>query len=85
MGPAYLINEETINNNGELFIFKLNKTNMIDLLSKYGHYAHGTIHKLGNITLEQLNNPELNMEYSIRPKFKDKCWNELLLYRVDEI
>ena len=26
-----------------------------------------------------------NKEYAIRPKYGDKCWNELLSFRVDEI
>ena len=41
--------------------------------------------KLGPITLEDLENELNDKEYAIRPKYGDKCWCELLQYRVDEI
>jgi len=77
---AYNLSHENIDNFGELFIFKLTKQNMKDMIFKYGHYAHGTIHKLGKITKEDLENPENNKEYALRPKLGDKCWKELLQY-----
>ena len=80
---AYYIHDDNIETNGELFIFKLTKKNMI--IEKYGGYAHGTIKKLGKITEEDLNDPRNNKEYAIRPKYGDKCWNELLRFRVQEI
>jgi hypothetical protein len=33
----------------------------------------------------ELSNIANDKEYAIRPKYGDKCWNELLSFRVDEI
>lgn len=82
---AYYINYDNIETEGELFIFKLNKLNIKKIILKYGGYAHGTKQKLGEITENDLENPINNKEYSIRPKYGDKCWNELLHFRVQEI
>ena len=43
------------------------------------------IKKLGIITEEELENPTNNKEYAIRPKYGDKCWYELLKFRIHEI
>lgn len=75
---AYHINEENIDNFGELYVFTLNKEQMINMIYKYGNYAHGTIKKLGKINIEDLYDANNNKEYSIRPKIGDKCWNELM-------
>jgi hypothetical protein len=80
---AYYISVENINNLGELFIFRLNKDEMINLIIKHGKYAHGTIQKLGKIEIS-INDTD-NREYALRPKYGDKCWTELLKYRIDEI
>lgn len=80
---AYNISQENIDNYGELFVFKLTKENMKTMIEKYGHYAHGTIQKLGKISKEDLDNSENNKEYALRPKLGDKCWTELLQYRID--
>lgn len=82
---AYHLSYENLNNNGELYIFRLNKENIKNLILKYGGYAHGTIQKLGEIKKEHLENETNDKEYAIRPKYGDKCWNELLQYRIDEI
>jgi hypothetical protein len=82
---AYHINHDNIETEGELFIFKLNKINIKILILKYGGYAHGTKKKLGEITEDDLENPTNDKEYAIRPKYGDKCWNELLHFRVQEI
>jgi len=79
---AYYISEKNIETNGELFIFKLNKENMKQMILLYGNYAHGTIQKLGAITDKGLLSDK---EYAIRPKFGDKCWNELLRFRIEDI
>ena len=47
--------------------------------------AHGTIGKLGEITIEDLNDTTNQKEYALRPKYGDKCWIELLKFRIDEI
>jgi len=82
---AYYIDDDNIDKLGELFIFKLNKENIKKIILQYGGYAHGTVQKLGPITLEDLENELNDKEYAIRPKYGDKCWCELLQYRVDEI
>jgi hypothetical protein len=82
---AYYIDEDNLETMGELFIFRLNKADMKKIILKYGGYAHGTIQKLGAITEEDLNNPTNDKEYAIRPKYEDKCWCDLLQFRVNEI
>jgi hypothetical protein len=82
---AYYIDHTNVDNLGELYIFKLNKENMKQLIVKYGGYAHGTIGELGERTLEDLNDTNNSKEYALRPKYGDKCWNELLNFRIDEI
>ena len=82
---AYYINNDNLETEGELFIFKLTKPDMKKLILKYGTYAHGTILKLGEITEVDLNTPTNDKEYAIRPKYGDKCWNELLQFRIHEI
>lgn len=82
---AYYVNNDNVETEGELFIFKLTKLNIKVIILNYGSYAHGTKQKLGKITEDVLENPTRDKEYAIRPKYGDKCWNELLRYRVKEI
>ncbi len=82
---AYYLDESNLDMLGELFIFYLNKDQIKDIILKHGSYAHGTINKLGLIKKEDLDNTENNNEYSIRPKYNDKCWNDLLKFRINEI
>ena len=82
---AYYISVDNVENEGELFIFKLNKKELKDLIYKHGGYAHGTVQKLGKITEDDLDNQENDKEYAIRPKYGDKCWAELLNFRVQDI
>lgn len=82
---AYYINKKNIDNLGELFIFRLDKNSIRNLILKYGQYAHGTISKLGKITIEDLNNEKNDKEYAIRPKYGNKCWKDLLSFRINEI
>lgn len=81
---AYSLSELNIDKFGELFIFKITKENMKKLIQDHGHYAHGTIKKLGKISKEDLNNSENNKEYALRPKIGDKCWKDLLKFRISE-
>ena len=83
---AYYLSDDNVDTTGgELFIFKLNKTDMKKMILNYGGYAHGTIQKLGPITEEDLNDTTNDKEYAIRPKYGDKCWGDLLQLRIDEI
>lgn len=82
---AYYIDYTNLETLGELYIFKLNKENIKQLIEKYGGYAHGTIGELGKITMDDLNDKGNQKEYALRPRYGDKCWNEMLQFRVDEI
>jgi hypothetical protein len=82
---AYYISNENLKNMGELFIFRLNKNYMKNIILKFGTYAHGTIQKLGIIKKKDLDDPTNDKEYAIRPKYGDKCWTELLKYRINDI
>lgn len=82
---AYYVDEQNVDMLGELYIFRLNKTNMKPILLNHGGYAHGTVQKLGEITIEDLENVANDKEYAIRPKYGDRCWNDLLSYRIHDI
>ena len=81
---AYYLTKDNYMNGGELFIFKIKKENLYSLLNEYGAYAHGTVSKLGKITLEDLKKDNNTKEYSLRPKYGGKLWKELIEYRVNE-
>ena len=82
---AYYIHESNLDSLGELFIFKLNKKEIKNMILKHGGYAHGTIQKLGKITVEDLDSDTNEKEYAIRPKYGDKCWLDLLKFRIVDI
>lgn len=82
---AYYLHTKNVDRLGELFVFRLNKNNIKNLILKYGSYAHGTIKKLGVITKEDLNNIQNSKEYALRPTYGDACWRELLHFRIDEM
>jgi hypothetical protein len=82
---AYYIDDENIENLGELFIFKLNKKQLRQIIYRYGGYAHGTVKKLGRITIDDLEDSLNNKEYAIRPKYGDSCWKELLNFRIVDL
>jgi hypothetical protein len=81
---AYYIDNTNVDHCGDLFIFKLTKNDLKQLIAKYGSYAHGTIQKLGVISAQDLEDHTNDKEYAIRPKYGDNCWNELMNFRVDE-
>lgn len=82
---AYYINDDNLEDMGELFIFKLDKKDIKKMILNYGGYAHGTVKKLGPITENDLEDETNAKEYAFRPKYGDKCWCELLTFRVDDI
>ena len=79
---AYYVNDINYKDLGELFIFYIHKTEMHNLISKFGSYAHGTISKFGKINIKDIIDPKNNKEYALRPRYNSKCWNELLKYRI---
>ena len=58
---------------------------MKHIILNHGGYAHGTIQKLGKITETDLEDPENDKEYAIRPKYGDACWEELLPFQIQSI
>jgi len=82
---AYYLDYSNLDEFGELYMFRLNKSQLKPIILNYGGYAHGTIKKLGKITKEDLDNTANDKEYSLRPKYGDSCWKDLLPYRIEEI
>ena len=82
---AYYISDDNLENMGELFIFKLIKKDIKNMILNYGGYAHGTVQKLGPITETELDDNTNAKEYAFRPKYGDACWGELLKFRMDDI
>lgn len=81
---AYNLSFDNLDNEGEVFIFKVPKNDMITIIHNHGGYAHGTIAKNGKITFDDLNDPSNQKEYAIRPTYNDKCWKDLLPFRIEE-
>jgi hypothetical protein len=81
---AFHLNADNADVEGELYLFKLAKINIKKLIAEYGSYAHGTISKLGEITIDDLNREDNSKEYAIRPKYGDPCWDALMEFRVNE-
>ena len=81
---AYHLTDDNVNELGELFIFKVKKEDIIQLIFEHGGYAHGTVSKLGKITIEDLKKENNTKEYALRPKYGDKLWGKLLNYRVSD-
>lgn len=81
---AYHISNENVNNDGELYVFKIDKNDIKHIILKYGQYAHGSKKTFGQITMDDLNDKNNIKEYCLRPVFNSSCWKELLKYKVDE-
>lgn len=76
---AYHLTLDNVDEEGELYIFKVPKVDMKNIILLYGGYAHGTIKEHGVISLVTM-----NKEYAIRPSFGDRCWNALMRFRITE-
>jgi len=81
---AYHLSSATVETGGELYIFRVNKKDMLPLIAKYGGYAHGTLTEYGAITMADLESETNKKEYALRPTFGDKCWRDILPFRVGE-
>jgi hypothetical protein len=81
---AYHLDTENVNNGGNLYIFKVPKDDMTQLIATYGGYAHGTKKEFGNVTLESVTESDNKKEYAIRPIFGSKCWQDFMKYKIDE-
>lgn len=81
---AYHLCQKNVENGGDLYIFKVPKEDIKNLVASYGGYAHGTVKEHGPITIESLNDKNIIKEYALRPKINDDCWKALMVYRVKE-
>lgn len=78
-------------NFGKAYILKVPTKIIIELIIKYGGYAHGTIRKNGKITLENINKNKIKgYEYALRPNInaskntkKQILWKELEQFQVE--
>jgi hypothetical protein len=81
---AYYLDESNVKQMGELFVFRLDKKEMKQLILAHGSYAHGTKKVLGSISEEDLSRKDNQKEYALRPVYGDACWKALLKHRVPE-
>lgn len=81
---AYHLSKENIDEEGELYVFRIKGDEMKNIILHFGSYAHGTKKEYGNITTESLEDESNTKEYAIRPIFQDDCWKSLLPFRIHE-
>jgi hypothetical protein len=81
---AYHLANTNVEAGGELYVFNVPKDDMITLIVKHGGYAHGTASEHGAITLADLKDGTNKKEYALRPSYGDKCWSDMLMFRVAE-
>lgn len=81
---AYHLSSENVEAEGELYVFKVPKTDIKKIVMSYGGYAHGTIKEHGAITIDSLNDEKSIKEYALRPTINDDCWKALMVFRVAE-
>jgi len=81
---AYHLSQDNCKSEGELYIFKISKSDIKNLIVSHGGYAHGTIKEHGKITIESLENDKIIKEYALRPSINDNCWKALLPFRIQE-
>jgi len=81
---AYHLTQNNFNNGGELFIFKIYKSCLADLIVEHGGYAHGTKNKHGKITSDSVKKTDNDKEYALRPTYGNALWKKLLKFRITE-
>jgi hypothetical protein len=81
---AYHLNSENVEKEGDLYLFRIPKPDMKQLLVQHGGYAHGTLKEYGKITMKSLEEETNTKEYALRPKFMDSCWNDLVRFQIAE-
>ena len=81
---AYHLMNTNVETGGELYVFNVPKDAMITLIANHGGYAHGTLSEHGAITLADLKDGSNKKEYALRPSYGDKCWLDILKFRVTE-
>ena len=81
---AYHLSHENVEEEGELYVFKVPKSDIKNIVVSYGGYAHGTIKEHGEITIDSFNDEKSIKEYALRPTINDDCWKALMVFRVSE-
>ncbi len=81
---AYHLISENVETGGELYVFSVPKDDMLPLIVNYGGYAHGTLKEHGAITMADLKDEKNKKEYAMRPSYGDKCWSDIMKFRVSE-
>lgn len=82
---AYHLSPDNVEMEGELYIFKVSKSEIKKIVMSYGGYAHGAIKEHGAITIDSLNDEKNIKEYALRPSINDACFKELLPFRVYDL
>jgi len=81
---AFYLTKENVESEGELYLFRIPKKELKELIVKYGGYAHGTFKENGKITMKSLDDEKNKKEYSLRPKIHDPCWTSLMKFRITD-
>lgn len=81
---AYHLTSKNVETGGELYVFSVPKEDMLPLIANYGGYAHGTLTEYGSITIADLKDEKNKKEYAMRPSYGDKCWLDIMKFRVPE-
>ncbi len=81
---ALHVNADNVNRGGELYVFRLSKTDVARLVLEYGSYAHGTNNEHGMISAESLADSANVKEYALRVRYGTKRWNALMAFRISE-
>jgi hypothetical protein len=79
---GYHLTMENVEEEGELYLFRVPKESMQNLIREYGGYAHGTVKEHGPVA--QSFESEKILEYAIRPTYGDACWQALMDFRIAE-
>lgn len=82
---AYHLCPENVEEEGELYVFRVPKEDIKSILLAHGGYAHGTVKEHGRITAESMKEVGgSSKEYALRPTVNDACWKALLPFRLHE-
>lgn len=79
---AYHLSLENLDSEGELYIFKISSKELNKLILDHGRLAHGRKQELGKITQRSIRSG--TTEFALRPRMNDRCWNELIKFRITE-
>lgn len=76
---AYYISMSNLENEGDLYIFYIDKASMKNIIIEYGQYAHGTIKENGKISATNLKDDK---EYALRVSYGSPLWSKLCEYKL---